>query len=142
MNVTPKPTPKCEQLLYCLVGLAATVPWLDLLVSLLGAVKMSTLSLMAPALIGQFQIRVQKPSNLKRKSDSSYCCSRASSFLNKHTITNKQTYTQSFLHVHHLYTIQLVFLGVCVYPTNVKTAEPIGHKFCVGPHVTPGKVYG
>ena len=33
------------------VGLAATVPWLELLVSLLGAIKMSTLSLMAPALI-------------------------------------------------------------------------------------------
>jgi len=33
------------------LALAATVPWLDLLVSLLGAVKMSTLSLMAPALI-------------------------------------------------------------------------------------------
>ena len=33
------------------MGMAATVPWLDLLVSLLGAVKMSTLSLMAPALI-------------------------------------------------------------------------------------------
>lgn len=33
------------------MGLAATVPWLDLLVSLLGAVKMSTLSLMAPALV-------------------------------------------------------------------------------------------
>jgi hypothetical protein len=38
-----------------LVGLAATVPWLELLVSLLGAVKMSTLSLMAPALIGTVQ---------------------------------------------------------------------------------------
>ena len=34
-----------------LVGMAATVPWLDLLVSLLGAIKMSTLSLMAPALV-------------------------------------------------------------------------------------------
>jgi len=33
------------------LGLAATVPWLELLVSLLGAVKMSTLSLMAPAII-------------------------------------------------------------------------------------------
>jgi len=33
------------------LGLAASVPYLDLLVSLLGAVKMSTLSLMAPALI-------------------------------------------------------------------------------------------
>jgi len=31
--------------------MAATVPWLDLLVSLLGAVKMSTLAIMAPALI-------------------------------------------------------------------------------------------
>jgi hypothetical protein len=36
---------------FFLVGLAATVPWLDLFVSLLGAVKMSTLSIMAPALI-------------------------------------------------------------------------------------------
>lgn len=32
-------------------ALAATVPWLDLVVSLLGAVKMSTLAIMAPALI-------------------------------------------------------------------------------------------
>jgi len=32
-------------------GLAATIPWLDLFVSLLGAVKMSVLSLMAPAII-------------------------------------------------------------------------------------------
>merc|ERR1712241_861472 len=31
--------------------LAATVPWLDLFVALLGSVKMSTLSLMAPAII-------------------------------------------------------------------------------------------
>ena len=34
-----------------------------------------------------------------------------------------------------------VCLFVCLYPLNVKTAEPIGPKFCVGPHVTPGKVY-
>merc|ERR1712018_464006 len=32
-------------------ALAATVPWLELVVALLGAVKMSTLSLMAPAII-------------------------------------------------------------------------------------------
>lgn len=32
-------------------GLAATIPWLDLFVALLGAVKMSVLSLMAPAII-------------------------------------------------------------------------------------------
>ena len=31
--------------------MAAAVPWLDLVVSLLGAVKMSTLAIMAPALI-------------------------------------------------------------------------------------------
>ena len=29
----------------------------------------------------------------------------------------------------------------CLYPINVKTAKPIGPEFCVGPHVTPGKVY-
>ena len=32
-------------------------------------------------------------------------------------------------------------LFVCLYPINVKTAEPIGPKFFVGPHVTPTKVY-
>ena len=42
-----------EMLLKNLIAvlLAATVPWLDLFVSLLGSVKMSTLSLMAPAII-------------------------------------------------------------------------------------------
>ena len=32
-------------------------------------------------------------------------------------------------------------LSVCLYPINVKTAKPIGPKFSVGPHITPGKVY-
>jgi len=32
-------------------------------------------------------------------------------------------------------------LFVCLYPINVKTAEPIGPKFFVGHHVTTGKVY-
>ena len=33
-------------------------------------------------------------------------------------------------------------LFVCFYVSNnVKTAKPIGPKFCVGHHVTPGKVY-
>ena len=32
-------------------------------------------------------------------------------------------------------------LSVCLYPINVKTAEPIGPKFFVGHHVTTGKVY-
>ena len=30
----------------------------------------------------------------------------------------------------------------CLYPINVKTAEPIGPNFFVGPRVTPGKVSG
>jgi len=38
-------------------------------------------------------------------------------------------------------SIKLACLSVRLYPINVKTAEPIGPKFCVGPHVTPGKVY-
>ena len=32
-------------------------------------------------------------------------------------------------------------LSVCLYPINVKTAEPIGPKFFVGHLGTPGKVY-
>ena len=32
-------------------------------------------------------------------------------------------------------------LFVCLYSINVKTAEPIGPKFCVWAHVNPGKVY-
>ena len=33
-------------------------------------------------------------------------------------------------------------MPVCLFPLNVKTAELIGPKFCVGPHMTPpGKVY-
>jgi len=32
-------------------------------------------------------------------------------------------------------------LSVCLYPINVKTAEPIGPKFFVWHHVTTGKVY-
>ena len=39
--------------------------------------------------------------------------------------------------------IYFACLSVCpfTYPINVKTAKPIGPKFCVGPHMTPGKVY-
>ena len=38
--------------------------------------------------------------------------------------------------------IYFACLSVCLflYPRNVKTAEPIGLKFCVGPHVAPGKI--
>ena len=35
----------------------------------------------------------------------------------------------------------LVSLSIRLYPINVKTAEPIGPKFCVAPPGTPGKVY-
>ena len=35
-----------------------------------------------------------------------------------------------------------VCLFVCLYPINVKMAEPIGPTFFVAPRVTPGKVYG
>ena len=31
-------------------------------------------------------------------------------------------------------------LSVCLFVSNVKTAEPIEPKFYVGPHMTPGKV--
>ena len=34
-----------------------------------------------------------------------------------------------------------VCMSVCLYPINVKTAEPIGPKLFEGPHLTPGKVY-
>jgi len=33
-----------------------------------------------------------------------------------------------------------ILISVCLYLINVKTAELIGPKFCVGPHMTPGKV--
>jgi hypothetical protein len=35
----------------------------------------------------------------------------------------------------------LVGLLVCLYPINVKTAEPIRPKIFVAPRVMPGKVY-
>ena len=36
--------------------------------------------------------------------------------------------------------INLACLSVCLYPINVKTAEPIRPEFCVEPHVAPEKV--
>ena len=35
--------------------------------------------------------------------------------------------------------INLAWVSVCLYPINVKTAEPIGPKFFVGHHVTQGR---
>jgi len=37
--------------------------------------------------------------------------------------------------------INLACLSVCLYPINIKTAEPIGPKFFVGHLGTPGNVY-
>ena len=41
--------------------------------------------------------------------------------------------------------IYFVWVGVCLlvrlYTIIVKTAEPVGPNFCVGHHMTPGKVY-
>ena len=33
------------------------------------------------------------------------------------------------------------WVSVCLCPINVKIAEPIGPKFYLTPHITPGKVY-
>ena len=45
-------------------------------------------------------------------------------------------------HVLNLLLVEHIYLLVCSYPINVKTSEPIGPKFCVGPYMNPGKVYG
>ena len=46
-----------------------------------------------------------------------------------------------FIYILYIYTF-LVCLSNCLCPINVKTVKLIGTKFCVGPHMTPGKVYG
>ena len=51
-----------------------------------------------------------------------------------------------YLHLQSIYKFGLswclfVCLSVCLYPINVKTAEPIGPNFFVGHHVNTGKVY-
>ena len=46
------------------------------------------------------------------------------------------------LFVIYVYTLLVFLFVVGLYPINVKTAVPIRHKLCVGPHVAPGKVYG
>ena len=46
-----------------------------------------------------------------------------------------------FLHDTPVKSIYKFGLSVCLYPINVKMAEPIGPKFLVGHHVTTGKVY-
>jgi len=34
-----------------------------------------------------------------------------------------------------------IYIYSCLCPIYVKTSEPFGPKFCVGPHMTPGHVY-
>ena len=47
----------------------------------------------------------------------------------------------------YIYTLWVFgCFGVCLYvrlyPIDVQMAKPICPNFCVGPHMTPGKVYG
>ena len=59
-------------------------------------------------------------------------------------MSNMKPFKISFLTYSHLYinlACLFVCLSVCLYPTNVKTAEPIGPKFFVGHLGTPGMVY-
>ena len=44
----------------------------------------------------------------------------------------------------HTYQVSIYkfSLEVCLYSINVKTADPIGPKFCVGPHVAPWERLG
>ena len=39
------------------------------------------------------------------------------------------------------YLYPIYTLLVCLYPINVTTVEPIRPKFCLGLHLSPGKVY-
>ena len=56
-------------------------------------------------------------------------------FIFSETLKNYSLYINLYLY------INLACLFVCLYPINVKTAEPIGPKFFVRHHVTTGKVY-
>jgi len=58
-------------------------------------------------------------------------------------IGNKQKDRQAkFIYRFSLSVCLFGCLSVSLCPLNVKTAEPIRPKFCMGPHVAPGKVYG
>ena len=53
----------------------------------------------------------------------------------------EQTYSVILITYNIKYNL-LVCPSVRLYPINVKTAEPIRQKFCVGPHMKPEKVCG
>ncbi len=50
-------------------------------------------------------------------------------------------YLKQFLLKFEIHRVEEVGRAVCLYPINVKTAEPIGPTFFVGHLGTPGKVY-
>ena len=63
-------------------------------------------------------------------------------YFQKHPVMTVMFWFVNLSHWTSIYKFGLsVCLFVCLYPINVKTTEPIGPKFCVGHHVTPGKVY-
>ena len=41
-----------------------------------------------------------------------------------------------YIYIYTLLVCLSVLVSVRLYPINVKTAEPIGPKFCVGPYMT------
>ena len=53
----------------------------------------------------------------------------------------EQTYSVILITYNIKYNL-LVCPSVRLYPINAKTTEPIRQKFCVGPHMNPGKVCG
>ena len=67
----------------------------------------------------------------------------AKGFMNYEPLKNIQNPIQRLLYFYlNIYTL-LVWVSVCLFVSNkVKTVEPIGPKFVVGPRVTPSKVYG
>ena len=73
-----------------------------------------------------------------------FCLSIMNNFIFKFGRQNK---TSNPLQIHRLQVIISSYfkykfgLSVCLYPINVKTAEPIGPKFFVGHLGPPGKVY-
>ena len=76
-----------------------------------------------------------------------YSLNHKTKLTKKHEIENKKTFFldrnkfQNKSSQSSTYKFGLsVCLSVCLYPINVKTAEPIGPKFFVGHLGTPGKV--
>ena len=57
-------------------------------------------------------------------------------------LTENDLFSLSPNYINNLLVMVFVCLFVRLYSINVKTAEPIGPKFFMGPCVTPGKVYG